>query len=128
MTRAGKKIGRIAGAGAALAIPFLPKCPLCVLPIAAAAGIAVPHGPAVEALVAAAVAVWLGAVLATARWLPVRLAAGAAALAILGGRYLAVWWLTAAGCALMLVLFAWTRSRPRPCDASCRSSLAPARR
>ena len=113
---AGGRLGRIAGAVAALAIPFLPKCPLCVLPLFAAAGIALPHGPAVETAVAGVVGVWLATVLATARWLPVRLGAAAAAAAIIGGRWLEVWWLGAGGCVLMLGVALWMGLRPRRCD------------
>ncbi len=122
MSAAGR-LSRIAGAGAALAIPFLPKCPLCVLPLAAAAGIALPQGPVVEAVVAAAVAVWLASVLAIARWLPVRLGAAAAAAAIFAGRGLGSVWLSLAGCVLMLAVVYWTRKKPRACDpAGCRAT------
>ncbi len=113
------RLGRIAGAGAALAIPLLPKCPLCVLPIAAAAGVALPHGPAVEAAVTAIVGAWLATVLATARWLPVRLAAAAAAAAILGGRWLEIRGLGFAGGVLMLGVALWIGLRPRRCASAC---------
>ena len=109
------RFARIAAAAGAAAVPFLPKCPLCVLPLAAALGVALPHGPAVEAVAVAAVAGWLGVTLATARWRPVRAAALVAALAILGGRWLEAGWLSAAGCALMLGIVYWTRRRPRAC-------------
>ena len=108
--------GRIAGA-AALAIPLLPKCPVCALPLLAAAGIAMPHGPGVEALVVAAVAGWLVAVLSSARWRPVRLAAVAAAAAVLLGRVLDVTLLAAAGSALMCGVALWIAVRPRRCHA-----------
>ncbi len=123
--RAEGRLGRIAGAAAALAIPFLPKCPLCLLPLAATAGIALPRGPMVEGVVTAAVALWLAGILATARWLPVRLAAAAAAAAIIGGRWIEAGWLTAGGCALMLAVVFWTRRRPRACEPGlCRSPEA----
>ena len=121
------RIVRIAAAGAAAAISFLPKCPLCVLPLAAAFGIVLPHGPLVEAVAVAAVAAWLGVTLATARWLPVRMWATAAALAILGGRWLGEPWMSEGGCALMLLVFYWTRRRPRACaPGACGSERAPA--
>lgn len=121
------RIARIAAAGAAAAVPFLPKCPLCVLPLAAAAGIALPRGPVVEAVAVAAVAAWLGVTLATAKWLPVRMGATAAAGAILGGRWLGELWLSAAGCALMLFVVYWTRRRPRVCTpGACGSERASA--
>jgi hypothetical protein len=123
------RFARIAAAVAAAAVPFLPKCPLCVLPLAAAMGVALPHGPAVEAIAAGAVAGWLGVTLATARWWPVRLSAVAAALAILGGRWLDAGWLSAGGCALMLGIVYWTRLRPRACaSGACEGDRVFARR
>ncbi len=113
----GRRIARIAAAAGAAAVPFLPKCPLCILPLAAALGIALPGGPIVEAFAIAAVAAWLLVTLATARWLGVRLGAVAAALAILGGRWSGEASMSAAGCALMLLVFYWTRRRPRACTA-----------
>ncbi len=115
--RARGRLGRIAGAGAALAIPFLPKCPMCVLPLAAAAGIVLPRGPGVEVAIDGVVAVWLATVLATARWLPVRLFAAVAAAAILGGRWLEAGWLAAGGCSLMFAVMLWTWRRARACGA-----------
>ena len=53
-------MGGIAGAAAALAIPLLPKCPACVLPLVAAAGVALPRGPMVEAAIVGAAAKTLG--------------------------------------------------------------------
>ena len=108
--------GRIAGV-AALAIPLLPKCPLCALPFLATAGIALPRGPAVEFAVAGAVTLWLGVVLATARWWPVRLGAVAGGGALLLGRYLEVAALAAAGSALMFAVGLWIALRPRRCHA-----------
>jgi hypothetical protein len=122
-----EKLGRIAGAGAALAIPFLPKCPLCVLPLFAAAGMGAPRGPLVEILVAAAVLGWLGMVLTSARWLPVRLAASSAASMILFARLVSAGWLAACGSALMLAVALWTWRRPGRCDAACHAPESLAR-
>ena len=112
---------RIAGV-AALAIPLLPKCPLCALPFLAAAGIALPQGPAIEAAIAAAVAGWLILVLTTARWRPVRLAAVAASGALLLGRLLEIGALAVAGGALMFAVALWVAARPRPCHAPTETS------
>ncbi|HTY43189.1 MAG TPA: hypothetical protein VMH79_15065 [Thermoanaerobaculia bacterium] len=117
MTRGGR-FGGVAGAVAALAIPLLPKCPACVLPLVAAAGVALPHGPAVEALVAAAALGWLGVVLATARWRLVRGAACAAVGALLAGRAFALPAVAAAGSALMLGVGLWIALRPRRCHGA----------
>ena len=51
-----RRLGGIAGAAAALAIPLLPKCPACLLPLVAAAGVALPRGPVVEAAIVTAAA------------------------------------------------------------------------
>jgi hypothetical protein len=115
--------GRIAGA-AALAIPFLPKCPVCALPFLAAAGIALPRGPVVEAIVAAAAAGWLAVVLATARWRPVRCAAVAGSGALLLGRLLEIGALTVAGSVLMFAVALWIAARPRHCHAASGASSA----
>ena len=108
--------GRIAGV-AVLAIPFLPKCPVCALPFLAAAGIALPHGPAVEAVVAAAVAGWLAVVVAAARWFPVRAGAVIGAGALLLGRFVDVAALTLSGSVLMFAVAIWIAARPRRCHA-----------
>jgi hypothetical protein len=110
-----RRLGGVAGAAAALAIPLLPKCPACVLPLVAAAGVAMPHGPAVEASIVAAAAGWLGIVLVSARWRPVRVAAVAAAVVLLAGRALALTMLTVLGSALMLGVGLWIALRPRRC-------------
>ena len=56
-----------------IALLFVPKCPLCALPLFAAFGAALPSAPALDALVAATAAAWL--------LLLLRARAGAAALA-----------------------------------------------
>ncbi|HTR03417.1 MAG TPA: hypothetical protein VMN82_09510 [Thermoanaerobaculia bacterium] len=124
MTRGGR-YGGVAGAVAGLAIPLLPKCPACVLPLVAAAGVALPHGPGVEAAVAAAVLGWLGFVFASARWWPVRLAAAAAVAALLAGRALPLTALAVSGNALMVGVGLWIALRPRRCHAAARAAPAP---
>ena len=101
----------------ALLLPFVPKCPLCLLPLFAAAGIALPPKPVLDALVAVAAAVWVATVLSTARWLPVRLTALAAAVLLVAGRALETAWVGAIGAALVLAVVFWTRRRPRACAA-----------
>ena len=112
-----RRFGGIAGAAAALAIPLLPKCPACVLPLVAAAGVALPRGPVVEAAIVTAAAGWVGWVLAGARWLPVRVTAVAAAAAVVAGRALALTALSASGSAVMLGVGLWIALRPRRCHA-----------
>ena len=109
--------GRIAGA-AAVAIPLLPKCPFCALPFLAAAGIGLPRGPIVEAAIVAAAAVWVGVVVATARWWPIRAGAAAGAALLLTGRLLDAAMMTAAGAVLMFAVALWIAARPRRCHAT----------
>jgi hypothetical protein len=102
----------------ALLLPFVPKCPLCLLPLFAAAGIALPPRPWLDAIVFLAVAVWAATVIANARWLPVRAAALSAAGLLVAGRALESPWASAVGAALVLAVVFWTRRRPRACDAT----------
>jgi hypothetical protein len=102
----------------ALLIPFVPKCPLCLLPLFAAAGIALPPRPLLDAAVVLAALAWASVVIAHARWLPVRAAAAAAAALLVAGRLAETAWLGAAGAALVLAVVVWTRRRPRACAAA----------
>jgi hypothetical protein len=111
----------------ALLLPFVPKCPLCLLPLFAAAGIALPPKPVLDALVAVAAAVWVATVLSTARWLPVRLTALAAAVLLVAGRALETAWVGAIGAALVLAVVFWTRRRPRACAAPIPLTRSPGR-
>jgi fucose 4-O-acetylase-like acetyltransferase len=99
-------------------IPFAPKCPLCLLPLFAAAGIALPPKPLLDGLVVAAAAAWAATVLATARWAPVRASALAAVLLLVAGRVLDATWASGLGAALVLGVWYWTRRRPRACGAA----------
>jgi hypothetical protein len=105
-------------------IPFAPKCPLCLLPLFAAAGIALPPKPLLDGLVVAAAAAWAATVLATARWAPVRALAIAAVLLLAAGRILEAAWATGLAAALVLGVFYWTRRQPRACGAAIRAGLA----
>jgi hypothetical protein len=107
---------RVAGAGGALAVLLVPKCPLCLLPLAVATGVALPSRPWLDGLAVAAVAAWLAFVLSTARWLPVKGASVMAAALLLGGRWLLLPWASALGAALVLAVALWTRRR------ACRSA------
>jgi hypothetical protein len=102
---------------APLLLPLVPKCPLCLLPLMAAAGAALPPGPpyVLDGLVAISAAAWLGIVLSTARWLPVRAAAVAAAALLVAGRFAGSEWASAAGAVLVLAVVVWTGFRPRAC-------------
>ena len=104
----------------ALLLPLVPKCPLCLLPLFAASGIALPPRPVLDGIVILAAAAWASIVIASARWLPVRAAALGAAAFLAAGRALALPWASAAGAGLVLAVVFWTRRRPRACAAeSC---------
>ena len=111
----------------ALLLPFVPKCPLCLLPLFAAAGIALPPKPVLDVAVALAATVWVATILSTARWLPVRLAALAAAALLVGGRALEATWVGMIGAALVLAVVFWTRRRPRACAAPIPPTRSPGR-
>ncbi|MGH9400181.1 MAG: hypothetical protein ACRD00_07415 [Thermoanaerobaculia bacterium] len=71
-----------------LALLFVPKCPLCVLPLFAAVGAVLPPAPVLDALVGLTALLWL-ALLARARPGAAALAAGlVGALVLLGSRLL----------------------------------------
>jgi hypothetical protein len=79
------RAARIAGAVGALAIPLAPKCPLCLLPLAAAAGVALPSRPLLDVGVGFVAAVWIAAVLASRRAPAVKATAAGAALLLVAG-------------------------------------------
>jgi hypothetical protein len=120
-------LSRIAGAAAALSIPLVPKCPLCLLPLAAAAGVTLPSKPLLDLGVGLAASAWAALVLASRRPAAVTGIAAAAALLLVAGRAagfdLAVW----AGAAGMLAS-AFGRAeceRPQsPLSSSSSRSLA----
>ena len=123
--RSGGRFGRIAGAGAALLIPFVPKCPLCLLPLAAAIGVALPSQPVLDGVVAIAASAWLAVTLASARWPPLKVASIAAAALLLGGRWLGVPWAGGLGAVLVLGVVFWTHRRARSCrSAACLEAKA----
>jgi hypothetical protein len=121
---AGSRAARSVAIWAPLVLPFLPKCPLCVLPLAAVLGVALPPGPLLDALVAAGVAAWLAAVIPTSRSFTVMAFAAAAAVFLLGGRFLGLPWAGWIGCASMLAIAgarrraSWQRAPRDHCKAA----------
>ena len=84
------RIGAVARRSVSAAVPvamlLVPKCPLCVLSLFTAFGLALPPAPVLDALVGVAALAWL-ALLARARPSLAALAAGlGAALLLLGSR------------------------------------------
>jgi|RhiMetdeSRZDD1v2_1073273.scaffolds.fasta_scaffold63667_2 hypothetical protein len=97
------RAARIAGALTALAIPLAPKCPLCLLPLAAAAGVALPSKPLLDLAVGLAASAWAALALTSRRATLFKGMAVTATLLLVAGRAAgldgAVW----AGAAGMLV-------------------------
>jgi hypothetical protein len=80
------RVARISGAFAALALSLTPKCPLCLLPLAAAAGVTLPSKPLLDLGVGLAAFAWAALVLASQRPAAVKGIATAAALLLVAGR------------------------------------------
>ncbi|MFY9553046.1 MAG: hypothetical protein WAU32_18015 [Thermoanaerobaculia bacterium] len=92
-------VARIAGA---LALPLVPKCPLCLLPLAAAAGIALPPRLMLDLGVGLAASAWAAVVIASRRSPAVKLGAVAAALLLVAGRAAGLEWAVWSGATGML--------------------------
>jgi len=115
----GRFVTRVAAVGAPLMIPLMPKCPLCVLPLLTAAGLAAAPAPLLDGLAAIAAMAWVAIAIAASRSLPVRAFAVGAAMLLLGGRWLGFAWATWSGCALMLTV-TFARRSTRGCErAAC---------
>jgi hypothetical protein len=102
----GRSAGNLAAAAPVL-LALVPKCPLCALPLLAAAGVAMPSGPVLDGMVAAAALLWL--TMALARWRSPVFRSGALAVVLLlvGGRLAGSAWASVAACAVMIGLVLW---------------------
>ena len=96
------KLSRIAGALGALALPLAPKCPLCLLPLAAAAGVALPPKPLLDLGVGLAAAACAAVALGSRGAPAVKAIAVTAALLLTAGRAAGLEWMVWAGAAGML--------------------------
>ena len=107
------KASTVVTRGAALAGPLavlaIPKCPLCLLPLLAAAGIALPSAPLLDALAIAFV------IIVAFTLKPRALAIGAGAIIVIG-RLASIPLLTWIGVALMLVITAARVLRHHRCE------------
>jgi hypothetical protein len=105
-----------------LLLAAIPKCPLCLLPLLAVAGVAVPSGPRLNAVVAAAVIVWTaGLVHAVRTPVPRALAVVAGAL-VVSGRLLSLAPVTWLGITIMVsIAIVRLVSRERVCARDCPS-------
>lgn len=122
------KASKIVARGAALAGPFvvlaIPKCPLCLLPLLAAAGIALPSGPLLDAIVIAVVTLWAAIVSIVAASARIRVLSLLAAAMIIAGRLTSIVVLSWLGIALMISIAAIRLlARERICKQSCERTI-----
>jgi hypothetical protein len=98
---------------------LVPKCPLCLMPLFAAAGLALPRQGLLDAFLVAAAAAWLAFLASGTRSIAVFAPALSGAALLLGGRWLdfpAAGW---AGVLLMLAAAAGAAARRPSCNRSC---------
>jgi hypothetical protein len=108
--KVGRCAARVAPSALPLAILVLPKCPLCLLPVLAAAGSALPPAPLLNGLVVTAAAAWLVLVWNRTRLPVARCIAVSCAVLLLCGRWLdapAASWI---GVALMVAVVSRVRA------------------
>jgi hypothetical protein len=104
MKRTGRTPRNVAAVLGPMALLLVPKCPLCLLPLLAAAGIAAPPNPVINAIIGAAVIGW-GTVLftVTRSWM-LRACGVLLAASVVAGRLLSIHSLVWTGVALMITL------------------------
>jgi hypothetical protein len=103
-----------------LVMMVIPKCPLCLLPFFAAVGIAAPSGPVLQAIIAAAVILWISWLIRMTKSRAVLAVAFLAAALVLIGRVLLITAVTWIGIGLMVaVALVQLTSRERVCSGSC---------
>ncbi len=104
-----------------LALLLVPKCPLCVLPLFAAAGLALPTQGILNGLAAAAAAAWVALLASASRSTSVRALAISAAVLFLCGRWTGLPAIGWAGVLLMVGVAIGVRAREHgACPASGR--------
>jgi hypothetical protein len=87
-----------------IAFVLVPKCPLCLLPLLAAAGIAAPPNPVLNAIIGAAVLGWGTLLFSVTHSLSLRACGVILAITVVAGRFLALSPLTWIGITLMVAL------------------------
>lgn len=117
-----RKTGHLILQGGTLAGPLallaLPKCPLCLLPLLAAAGVAVAPGPALQIVTLAVALAWAGLMFALSPSAGVLGAASAAAALLAAGKLLDLPVLLWLGMAAMLAVAGGVAAR-RACRRTC---------
>ena len=117
--RSGGELKATAPAILPLAMLLVPKCPLCLMPLFAAAGVALPRQGVLDALLMAAAAAWLALLARATRSIAVLAPALSGAALLLGGRWLdlpAAGW---AGVLLMLAAAVGAAARRSSCNHPC---------
>ena len=117
--KAGKGAGRAAPAILPLVLLVVPKCPLCLLPLFAAAGSVLPPAPLLDGLVVATALAWLTLLAGVARSATARAVGLCGVLLLLGGRWLGVPAACWAGALVMVAVVARKRARDRDRTAPC---------
>lgn len=117
--RSGRELKATTPAILPLVMLLVPKCPLCLLPLFAAAGVALPRRGLLDGFLVVAVAAWLALLASATRSIAVFAPALSGVALLLGGRWLD---LPAAGWAdvlLMLVAAIGAAARRSSCNHSC---------
>lgn len=105
-----------------LAMVLIPKCPLCLLPFFAAAGLTLPPRGWLDGFLVAVAAAWLGLLANATRSVATLALAVLGAALLLGGRWVdlpAAGW---AGAVLILAAAIGAAARKRSCERSCRAA------
>lgn len=100
-TRRGRNITAVLGP---MAVLLAPKCPLCLLPLLAAAGIAAPPGPVLDSIVALTAAGWGLLLFTLTRSTPLRVCGVLLAVLVVMGRLVGFAAITWIGVGLMIAV------------------------
>ena len=121
--RSGRELKATTPAILPLVMFLVPKCPLCLMPLFAAAGVALPHRGLLDGFLVVAAAAWLALLASATRSIAVFAPALSGAALLLGGRWLDV---PAAGWAGVLLMLAAAigAARNRSCERSCPAAAA----
>jgi hypothetical protein len=112
----------VAGMAGPLVLVVVPKCPLCLLPLLAAAGVAVPAGPLLNGIVVLIAVAWSAFLLRVAASHTVRVLAVLAGALVIGGRLLSIDAASWIGVAVMLgIAVLRLIARERICARACPS-------
>ena len=121
--RSGRELKATTPAILPLVMLLVPKCPLCLMPLFAAAGVALPHRGLLDGFLVVAAAAWLALLASATRSIAVFAPALSGAALLLGGRWLDVPAAGWAGVLLMLAAAIGAAARNRSCERSCPASV-----